>query len=68
MTFDASRGEELSMLRCLHDSGGSYTHISTESDPRQSVLAESDCSSAVRPLAVSTEFAVDPEDLSSVVP
>lgn len=56
------------MLRCLHDSGGSYTHISTECDPRQSMLAESDYSSAVRPLAVSTDFAGDPEDLSSVVP
>lgn len=66
MTFGASRGEELSMLRCLHDSGGSYTHISTESDPRQSMLAESDCSSAVRPLAVSTEFTGDPGDLRSV--
>lgn len=56
------------MLRSLHDSRGSYTHISTESDPLKSMLAESDCSSAVRPLAVSTEFAVDPEDLSSVAP
>lgn len=66
MTFGASRGEELSMLRRLHDSGGSHTHISTESDPRQCMLAESDCSSEVRPLAVSTMFTRGPEDLSSV--
>lgn len=53
------------MLRCLHDSGGSYTHISTECALvdlcLQRVIALQQSGHAV-----STDFAGDPEDLSSV--